>query len=211
MAVHLSLRDDTDDIHGEEEEVSVVDLANDDHDDEMSAISDEHQGSSNALDFQEQEQATSSTSISPSHAGNNPPAGKKRGSAKHASTTKALKNLASFGDFKFQSSTVCTRSNSEAPVAQSNSAVPKVSEAAGRKKKAAKKVVKGGKKAPVGSKEKPSAAGQQKGKACSSNESIASSVSAKKSTSRSSNNTSYSDSNLQHQTSMVQQQVLQQQ
>jgi hypothetical protein len=127
MAEHLSLRDDTDDGHGEEEEEeeeSVVDLANDDPDDEMSAISDEHQGSSTALDFQEQEQATSSTSIAPSHTGNNPP-GKKRGPAKHASTIKALKNLASFGDFKFQSSTVGTRSNSEAPaVAQSNSAVP---------------------------------------------------------------------------------------
>ena len=128
MAEHLSLRDDTDPGHGEEEEEgedSVVDLANDDQDDdEMSGISEEHQGFSSTSIAHEHEQATSSTSIAPSHTGNNPP-GKKRGPAKHASTIKALKNLASFGDFKFQSSTVGTRSNSEAPaVAQSNSAVP---------------------------------------------------------------------------------------
>ena len=191
MAEHLSLRDDTDVGHGEEEEEdgeeeSVVDLAIDDHDDEMSGISDDHQDSFIAHDSREQEQAMSSTCIAPPHADINPP-GKKRGPAKHASSNKALKNLASFGDFKFQSSTVGTRSNITAPVGQSNSAVLGVSKAAEPKKKAAKKVAKGGKKAIVGSKVKPSAAGQQKGKACSSNESIASCVSAKKRT-RSRNN-----------------------
>ena len=193
MAEHLSLRDDTDDGHGEEEEEgeeSVVDLANDDQDDdEMSGISDEHQGSSSTSIAHEHEQATSSTSIAPPHAGNNPP-GKKTGTAKNASTNKALKNLASFGDFKFQSSSVSssTRSNIATPLAQSNSAVIGVSKVAEPKKKAVKKVAKGGKKGPVGSKVKPSAAGQKKGKACSSNESIASCVvSAKKSTSRSRN------------------------
>jgi hypothetical protein len=139
MAEHLSLRDDTDDGHGEEEEEeeSVVDLANDDHDDEMSTISDEHHGSSTARDSQEQEQATSSTCIAPPHAGNNPP-GKKRGTANHASTTKALKNLAS------------TEPSLHV-------------KGAGSKKEAAKKVAKGGKKASLGSKMKLSAGEQQKG------------------------------------------------
>jgi hypothetical protein len=193
MAEHLSLRDDTVDGHGEEEEEgeeSVVDLANDDQDDdEMSGISDEHQVSSSTSIAYEHEQATSSTSIAPPHAGGNNPPGKKTGTAKNASTNKALKNLASFGDFKFQSSTVSTRSNITTPVAQSNSAVSGVSKVAEPKKKAVKKVVKGSKKAPVGSKVKPSATGQKKGKACSSNESVASCVvSAKKTTSRSRNN-----------------------
>ncbi len=191
MAEHLSLRDDTVDGHGEEEEEgeeSVVDLANDDQDDdEMSGISDEHQVSSSTSIAYEHEQATSSTSIAPPHAGGNNQPGKKTGTAKNASTNKALKNLASFGDFKFQSSTVGTRSNIATPIAQSNSAVSGVSKVAEPKKKAVKKVVKGSKKAPVGSKVKPSATGQKKGKACSSNESIASCVSAKKRT-RSRNN-----------------------
>ena len=192
MAEHLSLRDDTDPGHGEEEEEgedSVVDLANDDQDDdEMSGISEEHQGFSSTSIAHEHEQATSSTSIAPSHAGNNPPA-KKTATEKNASTNKALKNLASFGDFKFQASSVSTRSNIASPLAQSNSAVTGVRKVAEPKKKAVTKVAKGGKKGPVGSKAKPStAAGQKKGKACSSNESIASCVvSAKRSSPRSRN------------------------
>lgn len=189
MAEHLSLREDTvDGDEEEEEEQSVVDLAQDDHDDEMSAMSSDEQ---QARDSQEQEQATSSTSAAPPHAGINPP-GKKKGIANHTSAPKALKNLASFGDFKFQSPTMSTRSNLAAPaVAQSNSAQQKLpggsKKGAGSKKSPAAKVAKGGKKPPVGSKLKPSAAGQQKGKAYSSNESIASCVPAKKSA-RSRNN-----------------------
>ena len=74
--------------------------------------SDEQQALSTSRgDSQEQEeQPTSSTSAAPH-------AGKKKGIANHTSATKALKNLASFGDFKFQSPTMSTRSNLAAPVA----------------------------------------------------------------------------------------------
>jgi hypothetical protein len=178
---HLSLRDDTvDDDRDREEEQSVVDLAQDD-DDEVSAFSDDQQCSSAACDSKDLEQATGSSSAAPLQTGNSNsnPAVKKKNANSASKKSKALQNLASFGDFKFQSPAVSTRSGGLYNGIQSNSAGEKggSSKGAGSKKATAKKVAKGGKNPPAGSKLQQPVVGQkkghQKGKAsCSSNESI---------------------------------------
>jgi hypothetical protein len=179
---HLSLRDDTvDDDRDRDEEQSVVDLAQED-DDEVSAFSDDQQCSSAAGDSKDLEQATGSSSAAPLQTGNsnsNPPGKKKN--ANSASKSKALKSLASFGDFKFQSPAVSTRSGGLSNGSQSNSAGEKGGSSKGAgSKKATAKVAKAGKNPPAGSKLKQPVVGQQKGhqkgKACSSNESIESFV-----------------------------------